>query len=299
MKKIRSSRPRRRSAGDSATELNLHDRVLVSLSDKATLRRVLETTHSASEWASAAVTGAKTELGTALELIDAERRRLEERLVSARLRAGSLRDDVKRSATAAECERIETRLDELAEQRKHVESVKARIRPDLEIESVEWQRPLTVGEGEVEVVGYVDLWASVRTSTYRLQQGADPWDPEGRSRYESIGLHHLIRTVAIHVEAQVRSLSGLIRQVRFVQTYAKNSLPLVVTCAPLGVDVLTAQGIPVFVWRPEAVVPPTRPTAALAEPKKQLPALGPQSNEGPALPSLPSPRPSLPPAPLT
>lgn len=298
MKKIRPSWPRRRVAGGVASQLSLRDRVLVSLSDKATLRGVLETTHSASEWANAAVTAGRTELSTALELIDAERKRLEERLVSARLRPGSLRDEVKRAAVAAECERIETRLDELCEQRKHVQSLQSKLKPELEIESIEWQRPLTIGESEVEVVGYVDLWASIRTSTFRVTQGADPWDPEGRSRYEGVGLHHLIRTVAIHVEPNVRSLGGLVRQVRFVQAYAKNSLPLVVTCAPLGTDVVAAQGIPVFIWDPDAIAPSTRPTGALAAAKKQLPAIGPQASE-PTLPSLPSPRPSLPPAPLT
>jgi hypothetical protein len=299
LKKIRPNRSRRTETPRSAPQLNPQDRILVALSDKALMRRVLETTHSASEWASAAITGSKTELNVGLELIDSERRRLEERLVSLRLRAGAIRDEVKQSATAAECERIESRLDELTEQRKHVTSLQERVRPDLEIEAIEWQRPLTVGEGEVEVVGYVDLWVSVRTSAYRVQQGADPWDPEGRARYEGATLHHLIRTVALHVAPSIRSLSALIRQVRFVQTYAKNSLPLVVTCTPVGADVLAGQGIPVYVWEPERDASPVRADAALTHARSYPAALGPAPADGASMPSLPSPRPSLPPAPLT
>lgn len=299
MKKIRPTRSRRAAAPEAARQLNPQDRVLASLSDKAVMRRLLETTHSASEWASAAVTSSKTELNQALELIDAERRRLEERLVSQRLRASRLRDEVKLSATAAECERIESRLDELTEQRKHVLSLQERVRPELEIESIEWQRPLTVGEGEVEIVGYVDLWVSVRTSAYRVQQGADPWDPEGRSRYEGATLHHLIRTVALHVQPTIRSFSALIRQVRFVQTYARNSLPLVVTCSGFGLEVVAGQGIPTYVWQPERDGQPARAESALAHAQPTLPALAAPPADGPSLPSLPSPRPSLPPAPLT
>src|SRR5262249_27256226 len=158
------------------------------------------------------------------ELIAAETRRLEERVRAGEARGAQSADGVRRSAVAAERERIECRLAELVEARKHLESLTELLRPELEVESIEWQGGPTVGEGEVEVVGYVDLWASVRTSTYRVQQGADPWDPEGRQRYEGCTFHHLIRTIAIQVEPAIRSLSALIRRVRFVQAHAKSAL---------------------------------------------------------------------------
>ena len=55
-----------------------------------------------------------------------------------------------RSATEAECERLQCRLAELAEAKEHLTSLVERARPDIEVESIEWQRPLTVGEAELE-----------------------------------------------------------------------------------------------------------------------------------------------------
>ncbi len=297
MKKVRVRRSRR-AGSRSATRLNARDRILIALTDKPTILRVLEATHSASKWASAALSGSRSELAQGLELVEAERARLAERLRTAQARGRGLPDGVRRSATDAACERIECRLAELREAAAQLTSLKERARAELEVESIEWQRPLTVGEGEVEVVGYVDLWVSVRTSTYRIQQGTDPWDAEGRPRYEGCSLHHLVRTVAIQVEPTIHSLSALVRRVRFVQTHARSALNLVVTCDRFGTDLLAAQGIPTFVWTPETAAKPSTPKGALPARGARVPALGSVEIDGPARPSLPSPRPSLPPAPL-
>src|SRR2546428_799239 len=109
------------------------------------------------------------------------------------------------------------------------------------VESTEWQRPLTLQDGAV--VGFVDLWVTLRVTSYRVSQGNDPTDPEQRVRYEGYSVHHLIRSVALFVEPTVPSLSGLVRQVRYAQAYAKNALPVLVTCRPTA-PVLAQQGIP-------------------------------------------------------
>jgi hypothetical protein len=297
MKKARVRRSRRAESRPT-TRVDARDRILIALTDKPTILRVLEATHSASEWANAALSSSRSELTQGLELVEAERTRLEERLRMAKTRGRGLPEGLGRSATDAACERIECRLVELREAATHLTSLKERARAELEVESIEWQRPLTVGDGEVEIVGYVDLWVSVRTATYRIQQGTDPWDAEGRPRYEGCSLHHLVRTIAIQVEPTIRSLSAVVRRVRFVQTHARSALNLVVTCDRFGTEVLAAQGIPTFVWTPETVSKPSTPKGALPARGPRVPALGTVEIDGPSRPSLPSPRPSLPPAPL-
>ena len=59
------------------------------------------------------------------------------------------------------------------------------------------------------------------------------------------------------VEPSVASLTALVRQVRYAQAYAKNALPVLVTCDPVARELLANQGIPTFVWSADsaAMVP--------------------------------------------
>src|SRR5262249_12734327 len=109
-----------------------------------------------------------------------------------------------------------------------------------------------------------------------------------------------IRTIAIQVEPSIRSLSALIRRVRFVQAHAQNALPLGGTCSAPGARGLAGQGIPGY-RLPLGHVRRAGQTrgAPAGRPAVRPPALGTPEAGGKALPSLPSPRASLPPAPTT
>src|SRR5947209_11499956 len=142
MSKVRI-RSHSRAPAYLGTRVNLRDRMLIALTDKPTILRVLEATHSASEWASAALNSGTSELTQGLELIEAERRRLEERLRGTQARGRGLPDGVRRSATDAACERIECRLVQLREAATHLKSLAEPVPPEVEGESIEWPRPPT------------------------------------------------------------------------------------------------------------------------------------------------------------
>src|SRR5262249_22785295 len=189
------------------------------------------------------------ELQEGLDLIAAERRRLDERLEIERARRPSAPAGLGQAACAASIERLLCRAQELAGHHQHPTARGGGSRGAGDRESLEWQRPLTLQDGSV--VGFVDLWATLRVTSYRISQGNDPTDPEQRVRYEGYNVHHLIRSVALFVEPTVGSLSGLVRQVRYAQAYTKNALPVLVTCEPTASELLAQQGIPTYVWSPD------------------------------------------------
>jgi hypothetical protein len=272
--------------------------MLVALTDKNVILQVAEATHGATSWSTSASNSSERELQDGLGLIETERARLEERLQADRTRRSRLGSGLEQAACDASIERLLCRLQELADHREHLAGLVGRIRAEVDVESIEWQRPLTLQDGSV--VGFVDLWATLRVTSYRVSQGNDPGDPEQRVRYDGYSVHHLIRSLALFVEPTVTSLTGLVRQVRYAQAYAKNALPVLVTCQPTASELLAQQGIPTFVWSPDAVpvLPAAAPNVSSRRPRRvtavrRVPA--PQ----PSQPQLPSPRPSLPPAPLS
>jgi len=105
--------------------------------------------------------------------------------------------------------------------------------------------------------------------------------------------------VALFVEPSVPSLSGLVRQVRYAQAYAKNALPVLVTCQPTASELLAQQGIPTYLWSPDVapVLPSAAPTVASRRARRVTSVRRAPAAE-PSQARLPSPRPSLPPAPL-
>ena len=275
----------------------LRDRMLIALTDKRAILQLVEATHGATSWSGSACASSQRELQEGLDLIEAEKARLEERLRAERARRPRLSAGVERAASDAAVERLLCRLQELADHREHLTGLMGRIRAEVDVESIEWQRPLTLQDGSV--VGFIDLWATLRVTSYRISQGNDPADPEQRARYEGYSVHHLIRSVALFVEPTVPSLSGLVRQVRYAQAYAKNALPILVTCQPIASELLAQQGIPTYVWSPD--VAPVLTAAATAPPGRRVRRVSSVRRapvQEPSQPQLPSPRPSLPPAPL-
>lgn len=293
----RASRRRVRSARTTRDDL------LIELTDRVALRRVIEATHGASAWGTAALNASRVNIRQGLALIEDERARLEDRLRSRRDQLEAIGSATARVAFEAEIERIYCRQAEIANHQTYLTSTFDRLHSEVEIETIEWQRPLLLADGSV--AGYVDLWATVRATCHRIAHGADPWDPEGRQRYEGTSVHHLIRSIAIVVEPRIDLLSGLIRRVRFTLALAKNALPVVVTCDGSYSAILAAQGIPSYVWSRDAGI--AVPVGAL--PMAALPAPTRRPRRGTTARSrvvpqiaqrqLPSPRPSLPPAPLS
>jgi ribosomal protein L18 len=275
----------------------LRDRMLVALTNKSVMLQVVEATHGAASWSQSACGSSQRELQEGLDLIEAEKSRLAERLQAERARRPRLPASVEQAACDASIERLLCRLQELADHREHLAGLAGRIRAEVDVESIEWQRPLTLQDGSV--VGFVDLWATLRVTSYRVSQGNDPADPEQRLRYEGYNVHHLIRSVALFVEPTVPSLSGLVRQVRYAQAYAKNALPVLVTCQPTATELLAQQGIPTYVWSPDVapVLPAVEPAVASRRVRRATSVRRAPAPE-PSQPRLPSPRPSLPPAPL-
>lgn len=288
------SRPSQSAADPDAA---LRDRMLIALTDKNVIMRVVEATHGATSWSTSACGSSQRELQEGLDLIAAERRRLEERLEVERARRPSAPAGLGQAACDASIERLLCRLQELADHREHLAGLVGRIRAEVDVESIEWQRPLTLQDGSV--VGFVDLWATLRVTSYRVSQGNDPTDPEQRVRYEGYSVHHLIRSVALFVEPTVASLSGLVRQVRYAQAYAKNALPVLVTCQPTASELLAQQGIPTYLWSPDvASVLPAESGTVVGRRVRRTTSVRRADAPEPSQPSLPSPRASLPPAPL-
>jgi hypothetical protein len=278
------------------TEAALRDRILVSLTDKNVILQVVEGTHGATSWSVSACGSSQRELQEGLDLIATEKARLEERLQVERARRPRLTPGLEQAACDASLERLLCRLQELADHREHLAGLIGRIRPEIDVESIEWQRPLTLQDGSV--VGFVDLWATLRVTSYRVSQGNDPGDPEQRVRYDGYSVHHLIRSVALFVEPTVPSLSGLVRQVRYAQAYAKNALPVLVTCQPTASELLAQQGIPTYVWSAQSGpgLPAPAPTVGSRR-VRRVTTVRRAAEPQPSQPQLPSPRPSLPPAP--
>jgi hypothetical protein len=288
------SRPSHPAADPDAT---LRDRILVALTDKSVILGVVEATHGAASWSASACGSSQRELQDGLDLIAAERARLEERLEMERARRPCVPAGLGQAACDASIERVLCRLQELVEHREHLVGLIGRIRAEVDVESIEWQRPLAHQDGSV--VGFVDLWATLRVTSYRVSRGNDPTDPEQRLRYEGYSVHHLIRSVALFVEPTVLSLSGLVRQVRYAQAYAKNTLPVLVTCQPTAPELLAQQGIPTYVWSPDVEpVLPAGGATVVGRRVRRTTAVRRAPAPQPSRASLPSPRPSLPPAPL-
>jgi hypothetical protein len=282
------------SASPDAT---IRDGMLVALTDKNVILRVVEATHGASSWSASACGSSRRELQEGLDLIVVEKARLEERLQMERTRRPRIAAALERAACDASIERLLCRLQELADHRGQLSGLIERLRPEVDVESIEWQRPLTLQDGSV--VGFVDLWATLRVTSYRVSQGNDPSDPEQRVRYEGYSVHHLIRSVALFVEPTVPSLSALVRQVRYAQAYAKNALPVLVTCQATATELLAQQGIPTYVWSPaEAPVLPAPAPTVPGRRVRRVTSVRRAPAPAPSQPQLPSPRPSLPPAPL-
>jgi hypothetical protein len=271
--------------------------MLIALTDKKVILQLVEATHGATAWSASASVSSQRELQEGLDLIDAEKARLEERLQGERARRPRLSAGLAQAAGDASIERLLCRLQELADHREQLAGLIGRVAAEVDVESIEWQRPLTLQDGSV--VGFVDLWATLRVSSYRISQGSDPSDPEQRARYEGYSVHHLIRSIALFVEPTVPSLSGLVRQVRYAQAYAKNALPVLVTCQPTASELLAQQGIPTYVWSPDVAPAGPADAPALAGRRvRRVMAVRRVASPEPSQPQLPSPRPSLPPAPL-
>ena len=289
------SRPR------AARALGLRDRMLVALTEKSTLLQVVEATHGVRSWASWARESSAADMREGLALIDEESGRLDERLRHLRTRAAGAADDLARASTEAECDRLVRRLQELVDQREQLELLAGRLRADaasntegVEVEAIEWQRPLVLGDGSV--AGFVDLWATLRVTYYRIVRGNDGGDHERRPRYEGYSSQHLSRSYMVSVAPAIRSLSETVRRIRFAQAHAREALPLLVTCTPLAPELLAGQGIPTFVWSPDGGAS-AAPGTSLATRRVRRVApepAGPAPSASP--PRLPSPRPSLPPA---
>lgn len=290
-------KPQRLSPGQDVAESTLRDQMLIALTDKAAMLELVEATHGAGSWSASANSSSLRELHEGLDLIDAERARLDERLTLERVRRGRLTAGVELAACDAHVERLLCRLGEIADHREHLSNLIGRVRPEVEIESTEWQRPLTLADGEV--VGFVDLWATLRVTSYRVTQGNDANDHEQRMRYEGYSVHHLIRSVGLFVEPTIRSLVDLVRRVRYAQAYAKNLLPVVVTRAPMAAELLAGQGIPTYQWSPtgSALVAPND-AAVVSRRVRRVTSVRRAPAQPTVHPQLPSPRPSLPPAPL-
>lgn len=292
-KSTRSRGASRRFESESA----LRDRILIALTDKAVMLKVADATHGAASWTASAISSSQRELQEGLDLIDAERARLDANLRNERERRARLSPGIELAACESECERLLCRLQELVDHREQLTGLQTRVRAEVEVESIEWQRALALADGSV--AGFVDIWATLRVTSYRVTQGADPGDHEQRPRYEGYSVHHLIRSLALFVEPTVESLTGLVRQVRYAQAYAKNALPVLVTCRPVATDLLASQGIPTYVWSPIATPIASLPAAPSTSRRvKRVSAIRRPPAPAPAQAQLPSPRASLPPASL-
>jgi hypothetical protein len=287
----------RKKTGQDLPDSAVRDQMLIALTDKATMLKLVEVTHGSSSWSSSANSSSVRELQEGIDLIDAERARLDERVKLERLRRERMGASVEIAACDAVIERLMCRLGEIADHREHLTNLIGRVRPEVEVESIEWQRPLALADGEV--VGFVDLWATLRVTSYRVTQGNDPHDHEQRMRYEGYSVHHLIRSVGLFVEPSVRSLTDLVRRVRYAQAYAKNLLPVLVTCTPTASELLAGQGIPTYQWSAAGTALVALDSAPVMSRRiKRVTSVRRAPAQPAPLAQLPSPRPSLPPAPL-
>ena len=273
---------------------NIRDRILIGLSDPSTLLRIVERTYGASPWSAAGFSASREALERAIQLIDSESDRLKARIANARIRSRQAGPVISRTASDADRERIESRTTEIETRRREIERTLGRLKPELAVESIEWQQPLRRLDGAVD--GFLDLAATIRVSGHSIVETTDPWDPEGRMRLESIEPEQTMRFIGFVIEPRVPSLAELVRRVRFVQAHAPNVLPIVVTCDDVEVDVLAWQGIPVYRWTTEtaaASVPQALSTAATPHPVGKPHPQPPGPKLG--IRELPPPRPSLPP----
>ena len=294
IRKRRSISTQSRSQPVIKRRRNIRDRILIGLSDPSTLLRIVERTYGASPWSAAGLSASREALEHALRLIESENDRLVARLANARLRHDRTGSVISRTATDADRERIESRTKEIHSRRREIEKMLGQLKPELAVESIEWQQPLRRPDGAVD--GFLDLAAAIRVSGHRIVESTDPWDPEGRMRLESIEPEQTIRSIGFIVEPRVASLAELVRRVRFVQAHTHNVLPIVITCDDVEIEVLAWQGIPVYRWTSEIAassMPPALRSAPIPHPTGTA---HPQpAGTAPDIRGLPPPRPSLPP----
>lgn len=288
--------PGRSSRRAATAHAALRDEILAQLLGRSALIEVLQTAHPVAAWADWSRMTSLAEIADGLELLDEEERRLDAQHQRGR-RKQSSECEIDRAVAAAEVERIDHRLTVIGEQRRYLRSRSEQVEVSVEIESAELEHPLLAPSGDV--VGYVDLFVTLKIPYVRLVRGSDPLDPESRPRYEACTSQHLEKSFALHVVPVIHSLSGTVKRVRFVQAYARESLPILITTAAFQPEILASQGIPTYVWSAtrahsaERLALPPGGVRSGTEPPSRVRAVPPT-----VPPRLPSPRPSLPPAPL-
>jgi HPt (histidine-containing phosphotransfer) domain-containing protein len=238
---------------DQAPIDSRHERILLALADRTRVLDVIRASHALDRWSSWAHESSNADLHEGLSLLESERDRLQERLRIARSRRDGL-DTVQLAGSQALSERIEQRLIEIDQSRARLEELIERLQDEVEVDSIELQRPLSRPDGTV--ISFVDLWVSLRVTYWRISRGTDLGDHERRVRYESVSAQHLTRSFAIHVRTTPASVVATLRSFRLIQAYAGDAIPILVCPPTQHRELLTSQGIGVFEWTTmDAVLP--------------------------------------------
>ncbi|HUE76067.1 MAG TPA: hypothetical protein VMP10_04495, partial [Chloroflexota bacterium] len=230
---------------DAAPADPRHERILLALVDKIRVLDMIRATHALDRWSSWAHESSESDLREGLILLSSESDRLQERQRIAQSRRAGL-DIVQLAASQALSERIEQRLIEIEQCRVRLEDLVERIEDEVEVDSIELQRPLSRPDGTV--ISFVDIWVTLRVTYWRISRGTDLGDHERRIRYEGVSAQHLTRSFAIHVRTTPASVVATLRSFRLVQAYAGDAIPILVCPPSPHRELLISQGIGVFEW---------------------------------------------------